>query len=335
MPITEEFEKEIQEAVENLEPDSEGNTGKSGDDQVATSKGQEDDQSTDSGNTEDQTGDTDGDGDEMPQDEEDEKSEASNKEQEEAQDGISDFVLEKAVQVGIPLDDARGFTSEDALLRTVATLENQYAQSAQLRADIAEIKNVTLKEPDEAIKDSLADLPELDSEQVEPEVIKALNALKKEITSQRKELQDLRTHQNDAVNLNQQAAAHEVEQWFDGEVARLGDDFSEALGEGGHGSLTPGSSQFAKREEIAGSMAVTLAGHKAMGREPPSRDVLFQTAVRSVPHDEFANRGSKKVADMLRKSSGQHIQRPSGQTSKNSQSPDDETAAMLDRKFKM
>ncbi len=335
MPISDQLEKEIEEAVENLKPDSEGNTGKSGDEEVATSKGQEDDGSIGSGDTEDSTGDTDGDEGETLEDEGGEQVEDSDEKQEETSDTISDFVLEKAVKVGVPLDDAKNFPNEDALLRVVATLENQYAQSSQLREEITKAKDAVAKEPIKKAVDSLADLPELDSENVEPEVIKILSVLRDEITNQRKELQDLREHQNDAVNLNQQAAAHEVEQWFDKEVADLGDDFSEALGTGGRGSLTPGSSQFAKREEIARTMAVTLAGHQAMGTEPPSREAVFQAAARVVLHDEFAKRGSKKVAGKLKARSSQHLQRPSGQTSTNSQSPEEETAELLDKKYKM
>jgi len=79
-------------------------------------------------------------------------------------------------------------------------------------------------------------------------------------------------------------------------------------------------------------MSVLLAGYSQVGNPPP-REVVFQEAAQMALREEYAAIERKRLTGDLRQRSGQHISRVGNQKSKSSQSAEDETAALLDRKF--
>jgi len=232
---------------------------------------------------------------------------------------VSDYVLTRAVRAGLTLEDARQFGNDEALLRIVDRIE---------AAQKTETKQAT-----ETEEDPFAKLPKLDPEVYEPEVIKTFEALTEIVKKQQEEIRSFRSHQENTNTAAQQAQAREVEQWFDKQVESLGEEFQDALGSGGYSTLDRGSSQFANRDKIANQMAVLLAGYQAAGQQAPPRDEVFGAAAKLVLADQFDKAREKKLASELAKRSKQHISRASGQKTKKTISPLDETAALLDAKF--
>lgn len=242
---------------------------------------------------------------------------------------ISDYAVEQAVRAGFSIADAKSFGSEEALLR-VANIAQQAA---------AGVEGVgTTKEGDDGETESLDDLiskiPDLDPEEFQPETVAMFDALKGIIKQQQDSIREIHEQQAVAENARYETSAREVEVWFDSEVESLGKDFAEALGEGGYGSLPRGSSQLAKRDQIAEQMSVMLAGYAASEIKPPARSEVFKTAARNVLHGEFDELRNKNVAGKLAKRSTQHTQRVAGKKTKSHLSPEEETAQLLDQKYK-
>lgn len=233
---------------------------------------------------------------------------------------FGDDTLTAAVKIGFSLADARQFPSEQALRSAIATVNAVAQQSAP-------------KQEEKTEGDPLADIPKLDPEVYEPEVIKMFDALVGVVRKQQEAIQSFRSVQEQATRVSMESAAHDVEQWFDKQVESLGSDFEDALGKGGYGTLNRGSEQFARRDKIANQMAVMLAGYRAAGQQAPPREEIFDAAARLALKDEYQKAYEKKLAGNLAKRSTQHLQRAGGQKTKSNQNPLEATAALLDERF--
>jgi len=254
--------------------------------------------------------------------------------QEAASDTVSDELLERAVDVDISVADARSLPL--ASLERIVKAREEYAA-----ADIA-AKEQAAKAPDgqEDAKDPFADLPKLDPEVHAPEVIGAFEKYAKilkqqhETARQQQEtIEALQGRQEETSLVSEARAAAEVEKWFDEQVAKLGEEFSEALGTGDYRSLSQGSSQYAKREAIAKQTSVLIAGYDATNQQRPPCEELFKTAARLVLSDEYQAIHNKKVAGDLESQSSQHLQRAEGRKAVSTQTPEEEAAAAIDAKF--
>lgn len=239
---------------------------------------------------------------------------------------ISDYAMARAADVGITSAHANEFSSGEELLAEVRHLENTAVTA------VAKAKEPLAPEADP--KSSLAGaLSDLDPEKYEPEVVEMFNDLKGVLQEQQKTIESFQETQNSTAAAGQASADREARQWFDSEVSNLGEDFSEALGKGSYGDLTPGSSQLAKRDDIARQCAVLMAGYEASGLQSPTREELFRVSSRLVLTDEYESLHDKEVSAGLKKRSSQHISRASGKKTKSTQSPEDAIAAMLDEKY--
>ena len=237
---------------------------------------------------------------------------------------ISDATLTNAVRAGFTITEARSYQSDESLARAVAIIES--------------IKEkVTPKEEEEA--DPFVDMLKLDPEKYEPEVIEMYDSLLGVMRKQHEELKELRsqsaTQTEQSNSFNQEAYTREITEWFDGQVAKLGDDYSEVLGKGGMNSLAPGTPQYVKREAIAGQVAVMMAGYNASGMQPPSRDEMFDMASRMVLRDEYQKIHDEKLSKKLEKRSGQHISRVNSRGAKATGDPFDDTVKMLNEKYSL
>jgi hypothetical protein len=237
---------------------------------------------------------------------------------------ISDDVLTIAVQSGIPLAEARRFHSEEALLSVAEKLSE--AAGNKLIAEQA-------KEPDTDPLDAL----KLDPEEFRPEVIAMFEGMKAVIREQNEKIAASQESQDAAIKSSQaasQAASDaEINQWFDAEIKGLGESFADALGTGGHGDLARGSSQLAKRDEIATKCVVLNAGYQSSGIQSPPRGEIFQEAARLVLSDEYKAADEKQVTDGLKKQAGQHMQRANGKRNKTKQDSIAEIGAEIDSAF--
>lgn len=291
---------EHSEHIESESPDAGGTEGGSG---TGDSGGED---SEKSGGTDGSAGDSSGDvsGDEEPV----------------TKVGISEEAMIRAIRAGLTFEDVRAFTSEEALNRVSASIEKAAHKSAPL--------------PDNETKevDILDSIPKLDPDVYEPEVVKMFDALVGVVKKQQEAIKKFESNQEHVVIASQEATAKEVVDWFDKKVGELGEEFSNALGSGGYSSLKQGSPELAKRDEIANHVAVLLAGYRAAGQRAPSRDVLFDTAVRAVLKDEFLTAHEKKIAKELAKQKGQHVSRVGGQKTK-PLSPLDETVNLINQRF--
>ena len=242
---------------------------------------------------------------------------------------ISDDLLTRAAQAGIPLVHARKFENEESLLGAVEHYEKAWEQ-AETEATPA--------------KDPLSELPKLDPEIHDPQVIAQFDRLTNIIKQEREagqtetqamqeRLQAMEDLQADAISATREAENTESMQWFNKQISGLGENFQEALGEGDSASLNSQSKQFANRAEIARQVSVMEAGYEALGQKVPSRDDLFGTAAKLVLQDEFQQLHEKKLSGKLEKRAGQHISRAGGQKVSSTQTPIEFAAAELQRKF--
>jgi len=239
----------------------------------------------------------------------------------------NEYIIERAVAAGIPYADATALTPA-SLERVVSAREAAYEDQVAVNEPPAS------KEPE---KDLFADIPVLDKENFDPEVVDQIEAMKEAMRSQygsqQKELQEFRDGNSQAQEAINQASLRELEVWFDGQVNELGENFKDVLGEGKFMQLDRNSTQFAKRNEIADQMSIMHAGYQAQGIQPPAREDLFDTASRIVLRDKYTEVREEVTKGKLAKQSTQHMKRAGGGKAKMELSDEDAIAAEIDAKF--
>jgi hypothetical protein len=235
---------------------------------------------------------------------------------------IGDDAITMAVRAGIPYGDARRFPDEESLKRATASIERV---------------RETLK-PKDNEPDPLEEIrKKLDPEKYEPEVIETFDSLLNVVKKQRDELKALSEKSENVVSQNtrsqQEQTSREITEWFDSQVNKLGDEYSDVLGKGSVNSLDQKSPQYAKRDAIASRIAIMMAGYNVSGMNPPPRDEMFNDAARLVLGDEMQRVKDAKLAKDLQERGSQHLQRVRGKGQKHNQSPIEEAAAMIDAKY--
>jgi len=238
---------------------------------------------------------------------------------------IDNALVERAIRVGLSFNEALGF-SDESLTAVVGALERK----VQADAEVAKTKIETKQEDD-----ALDLFATLNKEDFEPEVVQLLETLAGQVKAQRDEIRALKSTSEQSAAAAQQVAVREVEDWFDKQISGLGEDYANTLGTGGYRTLAPGSAQLAKRDALAGQMAILLAGYQTIGRQAPSREDVFNSALKMVLGDEIAKMSQRKVEEKLRRSAGQHIQRTGGKSEKTpgGGDPEAEVAALINEKF--
>jgi len=247
---------------------------------------------------------------------------------------ISPATLASAVGSGLTLEQARSFKSEEALAQFNGRVqyerrqaaEQQWSQHAQ-----QEQRN------EQAPGDPFADFPKLDPEEYDQGVIDVVDRLTGIARQQQEEIQEFRGQQEQQATQVAQAGQQEVESWFDTEVAGLGENFKEKLGDGSYRSLSPGSPQAAVRDEIADQMSIMIAGYQHHGMPVPARSDIFKTAAKSVLADRYTELANEELTGKLKGQQSQHIQRVSKSKLKRqltSEEEDDELGALIDSTFK-
>jgi hypothetical protein len=233
---------------------------------------------------------------------------------------ISDAAIMRAVRAGLSLDDARSFASDAMLDRVVASIESVKGQNKPVEE---EVKEET---------DPFAELPKLNPEEYEPEVVAMFDKLVGLIKDQHNALRNIQATSKSVEADRATKFAEETEAWFDGQVEALGEDFKESLGTGKYRSLQPNSPQYAKRDAIANQVAVLMAGYRSSG-QTPQRDAVFAQAAQLVLRDEYQKLYEKRLSADLANRSTQHLSRVGSQQGKSKGDPIAEVAAMLDEKF--
>jgi len=257
------------------------------------------------------------------------------KKSQEGKDGVSDEVLTRAARVGINISDARKFPDNESLISICKSLEeSQQKINRALQEELDKAFSSRSTQETEPEEDLLSEFDSIDKSDFEPEVVKLLETFANQIRAQDEQIKQLRSGQEYTTQASQQAAAREVETWFDKQVESLGPELQDTLGKGSYKSLSQGSSQLQLRDAIADKVAVLYAGHQALGRPVPPRDELFDLAASTVLADVYKKIEQKKVDEDLKKMGKQHLQRTGSSGEKTStKTPTEEIAAMLDEKY--
>lgn len=235
---------------------------------------------------------------------------------------ISEDTLARAIDAGIALGDALSFPNEQALERVISAMERRLtgARKGESRERVPE-------------GDLLAELPKLDPENYDPEVIKYLEALAGVVKKQQEELRTARERDYQTQQSAREYTTREVENWFDKQVESLGEAYADTLGSGRYRSLNQGSQQFKNREKVAETMSILLSGYNATGRQPPDREEVFDMAVGMVFADKIEQIHGAEITKDLRERSSQHIQRAGGRKVTAQTTPEQETAEVLKQRF--
>jgi len=230
---------------------------------------------------------------------------------------IGEELLAQALAAGISLSDALAFPTEESLARVIVAIRNSKTEGAG-----------------KEVQDESFEAPEIDPDEIDPKLSKWIKNLTAEVKKQRGELEAYKEHVEQTRQVAAVANLKEIEGWFDKQVEKLGEDFTDALGAGGYSSLDRGSPQYAKREELANFMAVILTGYHAQGLQPPSREDVFNIAASVVLADTFKESEEKELKKGLQKQSTQHIQRAAGgKRATSTVSPSEEAAQLLAERF--
>ncbi len=234
---------------------------------------------------------------------------------------ISEGVLGLAAQAGFSAAEAQSFGSEGTLLKVIQM--------------VADRKEPVKKEEQKQVP-LLGDLPELDPEQYEPEAIETFKKMKDAIQKQQEVIEQL-VQGTQQFQENQAAQnEREIESWFDQKVTGLGKNYEKTLGQGSYGDLSQGSSQIAKRDEIAEHISLLAAGYESTGRESPPLDVLFDQAAKFILQDDISEVKERQLSDRLRKRAKQHIARNGTEklsSMETEEASDRELAGEIDSKF--
>lgn len=267
--------------------------------------------------------------DDKPRESEDEEEEEPAKKDEGEPPALSDEALTRAVKAGMTLADARTFANEDTLGRFVGMLEER-ANDGEGDNDEGDGDEEGKKGDSENEDDPLADLPDLDPDEVAPEIATAFNGLKKIAQQQQETITSLRGEDKGATDEGKESAGQPTEQqvqegtkWFDSQVNNLGEDYKAVLGEGDISSLKEGSQEFANRQKVAQRMQMLAAGYESVG-EQVTPDALFQEAVEKV---------FSETKKQLASRSKTHTQRPGRNKTKPKASAEDEIASELNDKY--
>ncbi len=344
------FEKEINDAIvetDNDFPEEVEGTSKENQED-AQQEVQEDTQEEiqeDTQETEQSQADTLEDSKEDTQEEDKSKEEYSESEGKEKEDkfkeeeiiGISDIALTRAVNAGLTVSEARSFSNEENLNGVVGRLETQNQQYRTWAQELQTNQQQTVEQlQEEQPVDLFADLPKLNPEDYDPEVVKFLDGLTDIARKQQEVIQDFQANQDNIVAANYNAGRVDVEDWFDKEISNLGADFEEIFGTGNFNSLNQNSVEYQNRDNVAGQLSVLIAGYNAQGINAPQKSDLFQTAVRQIFHEKYAKIEHGKLENNLKKQEKQHIRRVNKSKSIPSMSPeeiDKEIADAIDSQF--
>ena len=245
---------------------------------------------------------------------------------------ISPETLASAVSSGLTLDQARSFKSEEALNQFNVRVNYERSQAAEHQ----QAQQQTQQQQREYV-DPFADLPKLDPESYDPEVVEMFERLTGIARDQQEQIAVFQGQQEQAAAQAQQAGQQEVERWFDSETTGLGDNFKEQLGEGSYRSLQVGSPQAANRDAIADQMSIMIAGYRHHGMSEPPREEIFQSAARAVLSERYSEIANEEFTSNLQNqkqaTTSQRVSRARVKRNFTPEEEDEKLGALLDETF--
>jgi hypothetical protein len=240
--------------------------------------------------------------------------------------GITSDLLDRAAQVGLTAEDAKGLTPA-ALLRTVGILESrQYEPEPEY-----EPEPQPQWTPDAYLESLNQQLPSLqglkaeDGSEFDPSLIGAVSArdqaYQRELAALHQQNQALAAQQQQFIAQQQARETEQQHRSLEGLIAK-DEDYKDVLGDGPASSLV-GTRHFQTRLQIANAMDDLAAGYRNRRQVVPDTETLYQKAKLVV----VGARQPKVTVDKMRNSSGQFISRPTA-TTRNGEATDPTSRAI-------
>jgi len=215
--------------------------------------------------------------------------------------GISDELLDRALELGYTLDEIKGFRSAKSLTKEIDRVEKLQKRLQERQAGKKPAK-------DEAVPDEEA-LPEPNWEELielghDPDMI----ALQK-TNWQRAQRAEAQVQQ---LLQTEQARAFEAQcQRFDDALNGLGEEYAPILGSGRRGDLmTSSPEQAANRQKVFTKMDVLRRGYEQSGEKVPPEADLIQEAVQASFYKHAQQIARKALTKDIKKAGSQALSRP-------------------------
>jgi hypothetical protein len=232
---------------------------------------------------------------------------------------ISDALLERAAKLGMKLVDAKGFQNAQALEGTLTLLEKQAESTSKAVEEI----------PDKKDEETLSDIPKLDPEKYDSEIIAVVEALGKKVTGLESENKSLRSSSDErSLRVEEEAATAA----FDSSVNALGKDYEKILGVGNVNTLDESSPEFEARAKLAQRVIMVHNGYVSVGRSVSSEQVFAESVKAEFPDIKVGSVAEQAATAIA--SREEQITNPPGKTAgKVTASYEDDIAAELNAKF--
>lgn len=201
-------------------------------------------------------------------------------------DPITDELLEAAVKSGMSMKNARKFPDAESLREAIGLLSGTPSETAPAASESekSELDSV------------LEDIPDLNPDEYDPELVKVINGLKSLVQNQHKEIQSLKDGKTGT--------------WIETQINTLGDAAKTVRDDPG------------KKAALLKKYDILKAGYKATG-ESVAEEAVFQEAAQMVLGDVVKKQSDKAKADAARRRNQAQISRPSGQSAHKPSGGDD------------
>jgi len=224
----------------------------------------------------------------------------------EKDDPFDNSLLERALNAGLTLSEARGFSSAVDLENSLNIFEEHQSRKTEE------------KEEEEKPYDS-----GLSKEDFDPALVDAINKSgqkqfdeNKKLRNENKELQagleELKKSGNDRTAEIDRQTNVENTKWLDEQFNSLGDDFKEVLGKGTIEDFAKGSAELENRTAVFNEMLAMAQGYKVTRQSVPIREALFKRAINNLHGDKVAQAAISTTKSKLTKQSKQALGRASG-----------------------
>lgn len=259
----------------------------------------------------------------------DKKSKADdNSGQEEQKDAeIDDSLLQRAVDAGMPISQARSFGSKADLETSVSFAESQNASHAKTVENNSDAKAAAEKkavEDEDEVKVEKVNFDHLIEAGYDKDLVDTLNKTVGGLTDKIEQLtKDVKAAKSDTAELKTSTESRDTDRAlndFDERIGKLPDEFKEVFGEGNFDGLLKTSKEYGQRSKVLGEMGALSAGYNVSKQPMPPIQTLLERAVYNVTgktvtakqSEKSEKKKDEKVKDDLAKRAKSAIGKPSG-----------------------
>ena len=235
---------------------------------------------------------------------------------------IDDTLLDRASKAGLSIEEAKAYGTPEALTRTLdiiartqkpaETAKEESGKTADAKAAESKVtpaEKLSLNLNREDYEDDYVN----NVESFEAKLNERLAAIEAKV-AKINEFEAKIGKVDQVVQHQEQSAAEELANWYDGKLSGLGEDYEAVIGKGATFDLEENSEPAKLRAAIMEEMVVTAAGLKATGKPVPKRDALFDRAIKAVLSDKVdtakGKKDKEKIAEILNKRANQIISKP-------------------------